>query len=120
MSYADDKFKIAFAPYSSESLNFKAKNPAERTLEILWEEASVIDPMGIEMEIVLLGEEISSDLDVPPSSVLKPGEIIEARIIPRGNIYYNADTRDWRFLSLAPPRPGTHHTFDSLMGKKSF
>lgn len=118
LSYADEQFQIAFAPYTSESLAFKAKNPGVKDLEIRWEDATIIDPLGIEMEVIFLGEEISPDLEVPPSSILKPGETIEERVLPKENIYFNIDARDWRILPIVPTQTDEISYVRQLDGEK--
>jgi len=49
--------------------------------------------------IPLRDEEISPELTAKPS-LLEPGEIIEQKLIPRENIYYNLQARSYRSFPI--------------------
>lgn len=100
LSFQDDTLQIAFAPFISDSLNSKIQNLSQENIKIIWEEALLTDPSGLDLPLIpLRDEEISPGLTAKPS-LLEPGEIIEQKLIPRENIYYNLQARSYRSFPI--------------------
>ncbi len=116
--FADENIQIAFAPYVTESLNCKLKNLQGDNIEIIWPEARITDSQGIVFDLVLLGEEEPGpELKTQPRTI-DPGEIIEERLVPRDNIYYNVETRQWSLLHIVPTETSSLSYVRSLEGEK--
>jgi len=103
LNFSDENIRIAFAPYITESLDFKVENKSEEPLEIIWEDAYFTNPQGWKMELILLeNREISLATETPAPTRLSPGEILKDRLVPRENIYYHTQAREWRIFNIIP------------------
>ncbi len=102
LSYSDDNLKISFYRYVTESIEFRLENVGDKKITVLWDEAIFVDPQGIDMRVVAVGDEdIDGFLESFPQE-LAPDEVIEDKIIPRENIYFRARSEDWHVFQIVP------------------
>lgn len=101
-SYRDENLEISFSSYITSSIDFRLKNTGHEELKILWGDARIFDPEGFVFTVVVPEEEeIAPDIRMSPT-ILKPGEVVEDRIIPWDNLYYNIRAEQWTAFNIVP------------------
>lgn len=102
--FEDNLVCIAIRPDYNNFI-FSIQNRSDKTLKVLWDEATYVNPYGSSSKIIHKGiRYINMDDEQTPSTIIS-GSFISDIALPTCNVHYSNYGNDWIVKSLLPDVP---------------